>query len=124
MNKSKVLKVIKQHKTNYPDPISLHKGQTVHTGKLYEGEEDWDNWIYCFTEDKSSEGWVPAQIIRSKSGTGRGVILEDYCANELTVEKGEELIVYKELNGWYWTKRQLTGEEGWVPKSHLEERQG
>ncbi len=118
-SEGEVYQVIKQHKSNYPNPIKLCKGQTVMVGEKYNGNEGWKNWIYCFTIDHSSEGWVPEQIIK-KQGK-QGLILEDYIAKELDVEVGEQLIKCKELNGWYWMKKIGTLEEGWVPIENVEE---
>ena len=97
--------VIKSHRTNYPNPISLVKGQLFIIGEKYKGPEKWDNWYFCTTVDQNSSGWVPAQIIQWK-GT-EGIAEEDYTAKELDVDEGEHLVGLKELNGWIWchTKR-------------------
>lgn len=109
--------VIKPHKSNYPNPIIVLKGQTVIIGERYTGNEGWDNWIFCYKEDKILEGWVPSQIIDIQGE--HGLILEDYSAKELDVSIGEQLVKEKELNGWFWTKKIPTLEEGWVPKENL-----
>jgi hypothetical protein len=112
--------VIKQHTSNYPNPIRLFKKQEVIVGKKYEdNEEGWNNWIYCYTKDKHLEGWVPKQIIHIQNELG--LVLEDYIAKELDVSIGEQLIKLKELNGWVWVKRIPDLEEGWVPKENIKE---
>ncbi|MFV8829516.1 SH3 domain-containing protein [Alkalihalobacterium sp. APHAB7] len=111
--------VTKQHISNYPNPIRLFKGQAVIISKKYEGNEGWNNWIYCYTKDKHLEGWVPEQIIHIQGK--QGLILEDYIAKELEVNVDEQLIKTKELNGWIWVKRLTNSEEGWVPKENVKE---
>jgi hypothetical protein len=49
------------------------------------------------------------------------LILEDYIAKELDVSIGEQLMKFKELNGWVWAKRISNSEEGWVPKENIKE---
>ncbi|RNA66601.1 SH3 domain-containing protein [Alteribacter keqinensis] len=110
--------IMKPHKSNYPDPITLSKGEKVRTGRIYEGPEGWENWIYCTTVNGESEGWVPAQIINDH------VITEDYCAKELNIDAGEQVEVVKELNGWLWVKNVRTGEEGWIPREAAKLIQG
>jgi len=109
--------VIKEHRSNYPNPITLSKGQSVILGKKYDGPEDWDNWVYCSTIDGSQEGWVPEQIIQAKEGVG--VVLDDYTAKELNVEVGETVVGIRVLNGWIWCEKANGKESGWVPKDHL-----
>ena len=109
--------VIKSHRTNYPNPISLVQGQSFIIGEKYKGPEHWDNWYFCTTVDKNSSGWVPAQLIQWK-GT-EGIAKEDYTAKELNVDEGEHLVGLKELNGWIWCQRVLTLEEGWIPKENV-----
>lgn len=111
--------VTKQHTSNYPNPIRLFKGQKVILGKKYEGNIDWNNWIYCYPKDKYLEGWVPTQIIHIQGE--QGLILEDYIAKELEINVGENLLKLKELNGWIWVKRITNSEEGWVPKENVKE---
>ncbi|GAA0371335.1 SH3 domain-containing protein [Caldalkalibacillus horti] len=109
--------VIKKHRTNYSDPITLVKGQFIIVGEKYIGPEKWDNWYFCTTSENKIGGWVPGQLIDLRGA--EGIILEDYTARELDVNKGEKLVGLKELNGWIWCLRTLNSEEGWVPKENL-----
>jgi hypothetical protein len=104
--------------TDFPDPISLRKGDIVEIGER-SNEEEWANWIMSKFKDKS--GWVPEQIIKVINNK-QGVIIEDYTANELTVSEGDIIVSNRELNGWifgYNTRRER--EMGWVPKENVEE---
>lgn len=108
--------VIKEHRTNYPDPIMLTKGQEIAVGEKYDGPEDWDNWFFCKTSNQK-KGWVPGQLIEMRGTTG--VEKEDYNAKELNVDEQEFVIGSKETNGWIWCIRTLDSDEGWLPKENL-----
>ena len=106
--------VIEKHKTNYPNPIMLKAGEKVIIGEEFKGignEESWTNWVYCKKIDGSNEGWVPKQIIKYDSE----IIIQDYSAKELNVEKGAIVEGEKELNGWLWSRNTSTNETGWIP---------
>lgn len=109
--------VITQHRSEYPEPITLGKGDLVEIGEEYEGEEGWENWHFCTLAGQAG-GWVPGQIIeRTDGNTGR--VLEDYCAKELDVDVGETLTGLRELNGWVWCCKPAGTQTGWVPASNL-----
>ena len=55
--------VIKDHTSEYPEPITFAKGASLLVGEKYEGPEDWDNWLFCETPEQKG-GWVPSQIIK------------------------------------------------------------
>ncbi|WP_369903234.1 SH3 domain-containing protein [Bacillus manliponensis] len=111
--------VIRSHKSDYPNPISLKKGEKVKVYHTYVGEEDWKNWVFC-EDEYGRKGWVPKQIIATKQGE-IGIILEAYIAKELDVGIDEVLIKIRELNGWMWCEKIGTKEQGWVPKSNIKE---
>ena len=103
--------IIETHETEYPNPIILKAGEKVIIGEEFNGCENWTNWVYCKKIDNSNGGWVPKQIIEDDCG----IILRDYSAKELNVEKGTIVEGIKELNGWLWSKNKLTNETGWIP---------
>lgn len=106
--------IIKNHITNNSDPIKFKKGESLIVGEKYDGPEKWENWVYCTAVKGGVKGWVPEQIIQIE-GTN-GIALEDYDAYEMTIGENEEVILLKEMNGWYWCRNAGTNEEGWVPK--------
>lgn len=109
--------VTKPHRSEYPNPIKLNKGDALTVGEQYEGPEGWENWFFCNTPDQTG-GWVPKQVIEQKAdGTGRA--LEDYSAQELDVDVGEVLSGSRTLNGWVWCQRHANPEMGWVPLENL-----
>ena len=117
--------VIKDHRTEFTNPIELKQGEKVIIGEDPDPEttlETWVNWVYCIKEDGSNEGFVPEQIIRKEDKNG--IILEDYSAKELDIDKGTIVEGIKELNGWLWLKNKNTNEIGWIPLENLEKLNG
>ena len=98
--------VVEKHETEYPNPITLTIGERVTIGEEHEAteSENWENWVYCTKADNSNAGWIPKQIINYESG----LILRDYSAKELNVEKGVTIEGIEGLNGWLWSKNKLT----------------
>jgi len=110
--------VIKSHRSEYPEPICLKKGEIITIGEEYEGPEDWKNWHFCTTPTHPG-GWVPAQIIELLDAS-TGKVMEDYNAFELDVDAGERLRGLRELNGWVWCQSSAKSLAGWVPLENLE----
>jgi hypothetical protein len=111
--------VIKDHTSEYPEPITFAKGAPLTVGEKYEGPEGWDNWLFCETPGQKG-GWVPAliiEIINDKIALAR----EDYTARELNVREGDLLLGKRTLNGWVWCKSTDSLESGWVPLANLQE---
>ena len=107
--------VIKDHRTEFHNPIILKLGEKVIIGE--ESTDTWPNWVFCTKTDGSNKGWVPKQIIRVIKNYGE--IIEDYSAKELDVDEGTIVEGIKELNGWLWLKNKNTNEIGWVPIENL-----
>lgn len=113
--------VIKDHTSEYPEPITFAKGAPLTVGEAYDGPEGWDNWLFCETPGQKG-GWVPAQIIEiinEKVALAR----EDYTARELNVREGELLLGERTLNGWVLCEKTTGSESGWVPLENLQEVQ-
>lgn len=108
--------VLKPHISEFPNPLSLEKGEALIIGEKYEGSEGWDDWCFCKTA-KHTGGWVPAQIIRHIDAN-KGEALQTYTAKELNVNKDEEITGGIILNGWTWCCNS-SGDEGWVPLDNL-----
>ncbi|NKI35592.1 hypothetical protein HFP89_10490 [Wenzhouxiangella sp. XN79A] len=111
--------VIRDHTSEYPEPITFDKGASLVVGERYDGPEGWDDWLFCEAKGQKG-GWVPAQIIEIVSGT-HARALEDYTARELDVRKGELLVGTRALNGWAWCTRTDCSESGWVPLANLQQ---
>jgi hypothetical protein len=102
------VRVRKEHKTSYPNPISFEKGDEVQVGKR---DTHYRGWIWTTTHDGNS-GWAPEQLLEidGANATAR----ESYDAKELDTSVGEILTVHSELNDWYWVCNSAD-EFGWVP---------
>jgi hypothetical protein len=111
-------KVIKDRKSDYPNPIELKKNEIVSVGEEYTDNENWSNWIKC-TNQKNISGWVPKQILKMEQSTA--IVLENYSANELNIKTDEEVEVIKILNGWGWSKNSRD-ELGWIPLENIEKK--
>lgn len=109
--------VIEGHVGDNPTPLTVRKGTTVKIGERSKDEGSWPNWIYCYSLNGTGEGWTPNQLIKIEGEYG--IVLEDYSAIELEVNKGEKVHGSKELNGWIWCIRIDGGGEGWLPKEKL-----
>lgn len=110
-------RVIKQHTSEFPNPMVISKGERLTVGEKSDDNEAWKGWYFCETQDQI-KGWVPKQVINWLSGN-QGEALENYTAKEMDVSEGEVLTGIKELNGWIWCQHPDSKEEGWVPAENL-----
>jgi uncharacterized protein YgiM (DUF1202 family) len=112
----KILKVIKNHKSEFHVPMVAKKGEIV---EGQERETEWKGWLWC-RNSSGVHGWVPKTYLESSSKTGNFQFLKDYNARELTVNEGQEVIVLDEESGWAWVRTPL-GDEGWIPLENLQD---
>ncbi|MGC9385101.1 MAG: SH3 domain-containing protein, partial [Kosmotogaceae bacterium] len=110
-------KVTKTFVSDMESFIELEEGERVIPGKLYEGNKNWINWIFCKKVDSEGAGWVPLQLIDTKGETATAK--EHYSAREMNVYKGENVNGIKRLNGWIWCMKE-NGNEGWIPEENLD----
>lgn len=109
--------VIKKHINEFPEPITIFKGDKLMIGEKSDAHEAWNDWYFCETQSQLT-GWVPKQVIKFLKDN-EGEVLENYTAKEMDVDEGEILIGERELNGWIWCKKDSSGEEGWIPSENL-----
>jgi hypothetical protein len=119
MKTEKIFTTIASHKTEYENPIKLVKGEHVKLGKRAP-EENWRDWIWAESSNHEG-GWVPIQLIDSSEDESSGVILENYSAKELNIEKGDSVVKIRALNGWTWVRRMSDNSEGWIPNETIED---
>jgi len=102
---------IKEHKSNYPNPLEFR----LHD-QLEVGSEDVEHpgWIWVWTPD-GNEGWAPKEYIEFIEGFKRGTAKSDYCARELDVKVGDRLQIENTLCGWHYVTN-AQRENGWVPQ--------
>ncbi|CAM0119273.1 hypothetical protein [Stenotrophomonas thermophila] len=104
------------HRSEFPHPITLRRGQALVVGERYEGPEGWEDWFLCEAKGQQP-GFVPAPVI-GRNAQGDAYATEDYCARELDVDPGQLLRGMRTLNGWAWCVPE-NGEPGWVPLEKL-----
>ena len=101
--------VVEEHKSNYPNPISFKKGESLIIGKK---DTEFEDWIWVTTKDEN-QGWAPMQYLQIEEGN-KAVAKQDYTAKELDTCLGDELFLHYELNEWGWVEKS-DGSCGWVP---------
>ncbi|MEI2414751.1 SH3 domain-containing protein [Orrella sp. JC864] len=109
--------VVLPHASEFPEPMTLKKGDWVSVGELYDGPESWPGWYLC-TAPGQAAGFVPEQIL-DRHADGTGTMLEDFTNRELNVAEGELLYGARRLNGWLWATRISDGATGWVPLDNI-----
>ena len=41
------------HRSEFPQPITLRRGQALVVGERYEGPEGWEDWFLCQAEGRN-----------------------------------------------------------------------
>jgi tRNA(adenine34) deaminase len=100
--------VIRNYEKQYLEPIRVQAGDAVHVGRE---DDECPGWWWCTGPDGLS-GWVPADLLSRRGAVAE--VTEDYSANELSVQKGEEVAVERVRNKWARV-RNAVGESGWIP---------
>ena len=109
----KILKVMKNHKSEFQVPLVAMKGDVV---EGLERETEWEGWLWCVNRE-GKNGWVPEHYVSRNQNVC--TLTVDYDATELTVEEGETLEIHKREAGWWWCVNRA-GLAGWVPEENLE----
>jgi len=104
--------VIKNHKSEFPRPLVLKKGERLKANLEKTG---FAGWIWCTATDRNS-GWVPENFTERYGDDCR--MLVDYDAAELSVTMGEELTVLSEESDWVWCINDKN-KKGWVPLKNV-----
>jgi|SRR5580692_6206897 uncharacterized protein YgiM (DUF1202 family) len=114
MKISSKARIITKHEVQYPDPIEVVAGETVHVG---DEDREYPGWKWCRASNER-EGWVPVELISTQGKEAR--VLEDYSARELSVRPGEEVTIEDTRHGWLLV-RNAQGQRGWIPGSHAQQ---
>jgi uncharacterized protein YgiM (DUF1202 family) len=109
--------VTKDYERSNPAPLIGKAGETV----TLLGETDpWENnpaWVWLKCRDaRGNIAWTPANYLTIAGDTA--TLTRDYSALEMTAQAGDAVTILEEESGWYWC-RTATGEEGWLPISHV-----
>jgi hypothetical protein len=108
-------RVIEAYQSPYPEPILFQVGEQVETGEQFSEDPDWQNWVWC-TGKEGQRAWVPLQYLTITDE--KGVFKTSYNALELSVNLGEVLTVYEEINGFGMAEK-ADGSKGWVPLRNM-----
>ena len=108
----KTYRVIEPYESPLPEPLEAKAG----TRFRYERREsEWEGWLWC-TDSSGRAGWVPETWLALE---GKYCILKrDYVARELSVAAGELITADFVESDWIFGST-ASGEQGWVPLSHL-----
>ena len=109
-------KVIQDYTSPYPDPILFHAGEPVQVGEKSADDPDWNDWYWCEGQ-RQQKAWVPVQYLQLDGSVG--VFIREYNARELSLQTGEILTAYEEINGFCMAEKE-NGQKGWAPLNHLE----
>ena len=105
------VEVIKTYQAQYSDPISFDAGTTV---EVERSDPEFPNWFWC-RAPSGKEGWVHRSFLAATLGTTG---IRPYSARELSVSGGERGALLESLDGWARIRLD-SGEEGWLPESHV-----
>lgn len=106
------VEVIKAYEAQYSDPISFVAGATL---EVVKADPEFPGWHWCRTST-GKKGWVHRSCLSAIAGTTTGT--RTYSARELTVTTGEKGALLESLDGWVCLRLQ-SGEEGWLPETHV-----
>lgn len=106
--------VIREHKSNYPNPVAFTLGDQLNVG---EEDTEFPGWVRI-ADKVGNEGWAPIEYIQLSDLRTTGIALKPYSAKELNVEPGDRLIVKQEHCQWCWVEHATKG-SGWVPDNCL-----
>lgn len=112
--KPQKVKVIKDYTVVYTRPIKLKVGQKVEVLK-HENKTEWRGWVYIET-NQGTKGWVSKRYIKEDESVA--MVISNYDATELAVNKDDELTVLHTEFGWCWSQN-TAGLKGWVPEQNL-----
>ena len=77
--------------------------------------------VIVFKGEDGQQAWVPLQYLMTKGGNG--ILKYSYNALELSVNPGEVLAVYEEINGFGMAEK-ADGTKGWVPLRNMFQQKG
>lgn len=104
--------VAQAYTSQYSDPICFAANETL---QVERADSEYPGWFWCRAAS-GKEGWVHRSFLAATAGTTTSV--RAYSGRELTVAEGEQGVLVESLDGWVCLRRE-SGEEGWVPESHV-----
>ena len=107
--------VTKAYTSQYSDPICFEANATL---QVERADSEFPGWFWC-RAPSGREGWVHRSFLAGTAGTTTSV--RAYSARELTVKDGDQATLIESLDGWVCIRLE-TGEEGWIPETHVQPR--
>jgi uncharacterized protein YgiM (DUF1202 family) len=107
------VRIKRDYKTQYPEPLTVKSGETVRVGRE---DSTFPGWKWCEARD-GRKGWVPVELLSNDGAQAK--LRQDYSARELAVVAGEVVTVEDARHAWLLVRNQQ-GDSGWIPDSHAE----
>ena len=107
--------ITRAYTSQYSDPICFEANVAV---EVERADSEYPGWFWC-RAPSGREGWVHRSFLAAGAGTTTSV--RAYSARELKVKGGERGTLIEQLDGWVCIRLE-TGDEGWVPESHVRGR--
>ena len=104
--------VTRAYAAQYLDPICFEANETL---QVERADAEYPGWFWC-RGASGKEGWVHRSFLAATAGPTTSV--RAYSARELTVAEGAQAEFLELLDGWVCLRLE-TGEEGWIPESHV-----
>ena len=106
------IEVTRAYTSHYPDPIVLEADAVV---QVEREDAEYPGWYWC-RASTGKEGWVHRSFLAGCDGMTTCV--RAYSAGELTAAVGDRGTLLHFLDGWAYVRLE-SGEEGWIPQSHV-----
>ena len=110
---AKRARVTEAHRAPDRPAIRLQAGERVTLG---DRDSEWPEFVWTALASGLG-GWVPSALFDAERGQASA--LQDYDTKELEADAGEELVLHRELAGWWWAEN-ARGRSGWIPARKLE----
>ena len=112
ISKNDTAVVIKNHKSDFPNPLILNKGERLAIG---DKKTNFVGWIWCIAVDGNC-GWVPEKFV--KKTEDNCMMLVDYDSTELAVTVGENLTILSQESDWVLCLNSKN-KRGWIPLENV-----
>lgn len=106
-------RVIARHRAPDRPAILVARGDTATLG---DRDHDWPEFVWS-TLAGGLGGWIPESVF----DVDRDVAIAntDYDSRELNADVSEQLILHREMAGWWWAEKN-DGATGWIPARAIE----
>ena len=89
--------------------LRLAAGERVACGR---SDAVWPGWVWVVQQERDQRGYVPEEILETID-QDEARVLSSFDGTELSVRRGEQIEVLRQVHGWHWC-RNADGREGWV----------